>query len=71
MRRTKKTYETHYSKFQMMIQTHQVKQEMSKSSHDLRVTNLNNKINDIMRNLILSKIHKFIYLKDSISAFDS
>ena len=43
---------------------------MSKSSHDLRVTNLNNKINDIIRNLILSEVHKFIYFKDNISVSD-
>ena len=43
---------------------------MSKSSHDLRVTNLNNKINNIIRNLILLKIHKFIYFKDNISVFN-
>ena len=44
---------------------------MSKSSHDLRVTNLNNKINNIMRNLILSKVHESIYFKDDVLVFDS
>ncbi len=43
---------------------------MSKSSHDLRVTNLNNKINNIMRNLILSEVCKLTYFKDNISVSD-
>jgi len=43
---------------------------MSKSSHNLRVTNLSNKINDIIRNLILSEVHKSTYFKDSISVSD-
>jgi len=43
---------------------------MSKSFHDLRVTNLSNKINNIMRNLILSEIHKSTYFKDNISVSD-
>ena len=44
---------------------------MSKSSHDLRVTNLNNKINNIIRNSILSEVHKSIYFKDNILVSDS
>ena len=44
---------------------------MSKSSHDLRVINLSNKINNIMKNLILSEIYKFTYFKDNISVSDS
>ncbi len=71
MRRIKKIYEISNFKFQMIVLTYQVKQEMSKSSHDLRVINLNNKINDIMRNLILLEIHKSTYFKDSISVSDS
>ena len=43
---------------------------MSKFSHDLKVINLSNKINDIIRNLILLKIHKSIYFKDDVSVFD-
>ncbi len=43
---------------------------MSKSSHDLRVTNLSNKINNIIRNLILSEVYKFTYFKDNILASD-
>ena len=43
---------------------------MSKSFHDLRIINLSNKINDIMRNLILSEVHKSIYFKNDISASD-
>jgi len=71
VRRTKKTYKTSNFKFQIITSTHQVKQEMSKSSHDLRVINLSNKISSITRNSILSEIHKSIYFKDSISASDS
>ena len=44
---------------------------MSKSSYNLRVTNLSNKINNIIRNLILLKIHKSTYFKDDVSVFDS
>ena len=44
--RTKKVYETHKSKPQM-AQAHQFKLGTSKSSHDLTVTNLNNKISCI------------------------
>ena len=43
---------------------------MSKSSHDLRVTNLSNKINNIIRNLILSEVCKSTYFKDDISVSD-
>ena len=44
---------------------------MSKFSHDLRVINLSNKISNIIRNLILSEVHKFTYFKDDISVSDS
>ncbi len=43
---------------------------MSKSSHDLRVINLSNKINNIIRNLILSEVHKSIYFKNNILVSD-
>ena len=43
---------------------------MSKFSHDLKVINLNNKINNIIRNLILSKVYESTYFKDDISVFD-
>ena len=44
---------------------------MSKFSHNLRVINLSNKINNIIRNLILLKIHESTYFKNDVSAFDS
>ncbi len=43
---------------------------MSKFFHNLRVTNLNNKINDIMRNLILLEVCKSTYFKDDILVSD-
>ena len=43
---------------------------MSKSSHNLKITNLNNKINDITRNSILSEIHKSTYFKDDVLVSD-
>ena len=53
--RIKKAYETHKSKPQM-AQACQFKLGMSKSSHDLMVTNLSNKINCVTQNLILSEM---------------
>ena len=66
----KKIYETSNFKSQIIILIYQVKQEISKSSHDLRVINLSNKINNIIRNLILSEVYKSTYFKDNILVSD-
>ena len=70
IRRMKKIYKTSNFKSQITVSICQVKQEMSKSSHDLRVTNLSNKISNIIRNLILSEVYKSTYFKDNILVSD-
>ena len=70
MRRIKKVYETHKSKLQM-TQACQFKLEMSKSSHDLTVTNLNNKISCVTQNSILSEMWRLTYSEGAIPTFGS